>query len=38
MAEQPNCVSGGSESLLDTAGAAITQNTARLEKSFLLYP
>ncbi|XP_021937421.1 E3 ubiquitin-protein ligase TRIP12 isoform X3 [Zootermopsis nevadensis] len=29
MAEQPNCVSGGSESLLDTAGAAITQNTAR---------
>ncbi|XP_069701943.1 E3 ubiquitin-protein ligase TRIP12 isoform X2 [Periplaneta americana] len=28
MAEQPNCVSGGSESLLDTAGAAITRNTA----------
>ncbi|KAJ9591444.1 hypothetical protein L9F63_002050, partial [Diploptera punctata] len=29
MAEQPNCVSGGSESLLDTAGAAIKHNTGR---------
>ncbi|PNF34561.1 E3 ubiquitin-protein ligase TRIP12 [Cryptotermes secundus] len=31
MAEQPNCVSGGSESLLDTAGAAVTQNTGRFK-------